>query len=92
MNITFIDLKKQYIAIQDEINTAVHNVIAESAFVGGKYVEIFEQEFAHFCNAQHCVGVGNGTDALYLALRAWVSEPGMKSSRQPIRSLPPRRP
>jgi len=68
MNIAFVDLKKQYTAIQDEINAAVHNVIAESAFVGGKYVQAFEQEFAYFCNAQHCVGVGNGTDALYLAL------------------------
>ena len=70
MNITFVDLKKQYTAIQDEINAAVHKVIAESAFVGGKYVQTFEQEFAHFCNAQHCVGVGNGTDALYIALRS----------------------
>jgi dTDP-4-amino-4,6-dideoxygalactose transaminase len=68
MNITFVDLKKQYTAIQDQINAAVHKVIAESAFVGGKYVQTFEQEFAHFCKAQHCVGVGNGTDALYLAL------------------------
>jgi dTDP-4-amino-4,6-dideoxygalactose transaminase len=70
MDITFIDLKKQYSTIQTEIDAKVHNVITESAFVGGKYVRNFEYEFARFCNAQYCVGVGNGTDALYIALRS----------------------
>ena len=112
MNIAFVDLKKQYTAIQDEINAAVHNVIAESAFVGGKYVQAFEQEFAHFCNfLQHDAApvvpapptvhmLDQTVDQWALATArmpsislcgAWVSGPGMKSSRQPIRSLPPRR-
>lgn len=69
MDIAFIDLKKQYSTIQGEIDAKVHDVIAESAFVGGQYVRNFEHEFARFCNAQYCVGVGNGTDALYIALR-----------------------
>lgn len=69
MDIAFIDLKKQYRAIQDEIDAKIHDVITESAFIGGKYVRNFEHQFARFCNAQHCVGVGNGTDALYIALR-----------------------
>ena len=68
MDIAFIDLKKQYRAIQDEIDAKIHDVITESAFIGGKYVRNFEHQFARFCNAQHCVGVGNGTDALALSL------------------------
>ena len=69
MDILFVDLKKQNITIKDEINATVHKVINESAFIGGKYVQNFEEEFARFCNTQYCVGVANGTDALYLALR-----------------------
>ncbi len=70
MDIAFIDLKKQYRTIQDEIDAKVHDVISEAAFIGGKYVRNFEYDFARFCNAQYCVGVGNGTDALYIALRS----------------------
>ena len=59
MDIAFVDLKKQYTSIQDEIDSTIQKVITESAFVGGKYVQQFEQEFARFCNAQYCVGVAN---------------------------------
>jgi dTDP-4-amino-4,6-dideoxygalactose transaminase len=45
-------------------------VISESAFIGGKHVSRFEEAFASFCRVDYCIGVGNGTDALYIALRA----------------------
>lgn len=70
MNIPFVDLKKQYSTIKTEIDEAIQNVISDTAFIGGKYAQVFEEAFATFCQAAHCVGVGNGTDALYIALRA----------------------
>jgi dTDP-4-amino-4,6-dideoxygalactose transaminase len=70
MRIPFLDLKIQYEAIKDEIDEAIANVIKETSFVGGEYVKKFEEEFADFCDAKYCVGVGNGTDALFIALKA----------------------
>lgn len=68
--IKFLDLGKQYESIKTEIDNAVASVIADAAFVGGKYATKFEGEFAQFTNAAHCVGVGNGTDALEIAIEA----------------------
>jgi dTDP-4-amino-4,6-dideoxygalactose transaminase len=70
MNIPFVDLKSQYSDIKEEIDSAVFEVISHCAFVGGPYVKSFEAAFAEFCEVKHCVGVGNGTDALFVALRA----------------------
>jgi dTDP-4-amino-4,6-dideoxygalactose transaminase len=69
MNIQFVDLKAQYESIKDEIDSAISEVISKSAFIGGPFVESFEKAFASFCNVKHCVGVGNGTDALFIALK-----------------------
>lgn len=73
--IPFVDLQAQYRTIQDEIDAAIRNVIARSAFIGGSEVEAFRQEFAAYCAAGsgetvYCATCGNGTDALYLTLRA----------------------
>jgi dTDP-4-amino-4,6-dideoxygalactose transaminase len=70
MRISLIDLRAQYLSIKNEIDQAIAGVIADTSFVGGKYVKRFEEEFAKFCRAKHCVGCGNGTDALYIVLRA----------------------
>ena len=70
MNIPFVDLKAQYESIKEEIDGAIFEVISKSAFVGGPYVDSFERTFALFCKSKHCVGVGNGTDALFITLRA----------------------
>jgi dTDP-4-amino-4,6-dideoxygalactose transaminase len=70
MNIPFVDLKSQYESIKGEIDAAISDVLVESAFVGGPFLEKFEQAFARFCGTRHCIGVGNGTDAIYIALRA----------------------
>ncbi|MDP3265892.1 MAG: DegT/DnrJ/EryC1/StrS family aminotransferase [Sulfuricurvum sp.] len=68
--IQFLDLKSQYDSIKNEIDLAIKNVISESAFIGGKYVEKFEEEFATYQEAKFCIGVGNGTDALEIAIEA----------------------
>ena len=70
MNIAFVDLKKQYDSIKREIDQAISEVIAKTAFVGGPFLKSFEEAFAAFCRVKNCVGVGNGTDALYIAIRA----------------------
>jgi len=69
-NIPFVDLNAQYKKISNEINTAISNVINETAFIQSKYVREFEKNFSFFCGAKYCIGVGNGTDALFIALKA----------------------
>lgn len=68
--IPLVNLKAQYDSIKDEIDAAIARVISESAFIGGKFVGQFERQFANAIGAKHCVGVGNGTDALFLVLKA----------------------
>jgi dTDP-4-amino-4,6-dideoxygalactose transaminase len=68
--IKFLDLVAQYNSIKNEINEAIINVINDSAFIGGKYVETFEKAFAEYHQAKYCIGVGNGTDAIEIALES----------------------
>lgn len=68
--IKFLDLASQYNEIKLEIDHAIKNVIEESAFIGGRHVANFEREFSEYIGTSHCVGVGNGTDALEIALEA----------------------
>jgi len=68
--VKFLDLKNQYISIKDEIDNVIKNVIDESAFIGGKYLQKFEEEFAEYHQSKHCVGVANGTDGLEIVLEA----------------------
>jgi dTDP-4-amino-4,6-dideoxygalactose transaminase len=74
MSIPFVDLKAQYQTIKPEMDAAIERVITNTSFIGGEDVKQFEKEFAAYCEAKACVGVGNGTDALYLALRGLVLE------------------
>ena len=68
--VKFLNLNKQYNDIKDEIDEAIKNVISETAFIGGKYVEKFEREFALYQESKYCIGVGNGTDALEIAIES----------------------
>jgi dTDP-4-amino-4,6-dideoxygalactose transaminase len=70
MNIQLVDLKAQYESIKPEIDAAIAQVIAKTAFIGGPFAQEFEKNFAAFCKAKHCIGVGNGTDAIFIALKA----------------------
>jgi dTDP-4-amino-4,6-dideoxygalactose transaminase len=76
MNIPFVDLRRQYMAVQEEVTTALMTVLDQAAFVGGGHVAQFEREFAAYCDVDHCIGVANGTDALELILRALGIGPG----------------
>ncbi len=76
MNVPFLDLKAQYATIKDEIHAAVADVMQNTAFAGGPFVAKFEQAFAQFCGTKHAIGVGNGTDALWLSLLAIGIGPG----------------
>lgn len=76
MTVKFLDLYSQYLSIRTEIDAAMAAVIAETAFIGGKYAKIFEAEFAAYQGADFCVGVGNGTDALEIALESLSLPPG----------------
>ena len=69
MIVSLINLKAQYNEIRNEINSAIEEVIESTAFINGKYVKAFEQEFAQYSGAKYCIGVGNGTDALYITLK-----------------------
>lgn len=68
--IPFLDLKKQYAQIKEEIDQAISEVLSQSAFVGGPFVDRFEEAFANYLGIRHAVGVGNGTDALEMAIWA----------------------
>jgi dTDP-4-amino-4,6-dideoxygalactose transaminase len=70
------DLSRQPAALGREIGDAVRDVMASGWYILGPQVEAFEAEFAGFCGVAHGVGVGNGTDALELALRALEIGPG----------------
>lgn len=71
--VPFLDLRKQYLSIKSEIDQAIASVIEESAYVGGstnRFVNEFEQAFARYLDVRECVAVGNGTDALEIAISA----------------------
>jgi dTDP-4-amino-4,6-dideoxygalactose transaminase len=68
MKVPFLDLKAQYNEIKDEIDEAICQVIDSCSFAGGPFVEKFEEEFAQFCGSKYAVGVGSGTEALWLSL------------------------
>lgn len=69
-SIPLVDLKAQYAAIKPEIQAAIGEVLDSAQFINGPAVADFEGRFAEFCGAGYAVGVGNGTDALTLALKA----------------------
>lgn len=70
MHVPFVDLKVQYQTIAAEVEEAMRRVLKSADFILGKELEIFEQEFAAYCEAKYAVGVDSGISALELALRA----------------------
>lgn len=67
----FRDLKKQYVALKNDIDRNIDEVIASSRFIGGSKVSELEEKLAAYVGVKHCVTCANGTDALELALMAW---------------------
>lgn len=70
MDVPFLELRSQYAALKPEVDAAIGRVLERAWFILGAELEAFEVEFAAACGARFCVGVGNGTEALHLALRA----------------------
>src|SRR5436190_22241284 len=68
--IPLVDLKAQYATIRDEVRRAIDDVLESMQLTIGPNVKAFDQEFASFIGTRHSVGVGSGTDALQLAIRA----------------------
>lgn len=76
MTVPFLDLKTPYLELKDELDAAYHRVMESGWYILGQEVQAFEREFASYCEAKHCVGVGNGLEALDLILRAMDVGPG----------------
>src|SRR6266700_648080 len=69
MKIPFVDLHAQYLTIKQEIDRAIADVIAQSAYIRGPHVDAFEEAWARTLGVKRCVSCANGTDAIYIALR-----------------------
>jgi dTDP-4-amino-4,6-dideoxygalactose transaminase len=76
MKIPFVDLHAQYLSIKDEIDSAIAEVITESAYIRGRHVDAFEEAWARTLGVKRCVSCANGTDAIYIALRGLGLRPG----------------
>ena len=70
MEIPLVDLKRQYLSIKNEIDRAIEEVLNSGRFIMGENVKSFEKEFANYIGVKHAIGVGSGTDALVIALKA----------------------
>jgi dTDP-4-amino-4,6-dideoxygalactose transaminase len=76
MKVPFLDIKSQNEPLREEISKAIQEVIDEAAFAGGPFVVRFEADFADYCDCPHAIGVGSGTEALWLSLLALGVGPG----------------
>lgn len=76
MMVPLMDLKAQYLSLQDEINKAITNVLSSEKYILGPNVRALEEEIADYCGTKFAVGVANGTDALVLCLDAYGIGPG----------------
>lgn len=75
-NISMVDLKSQYVRLKSDIDRAIDGVIDQTNFIKGSALKNFEQELADYLNVKHVIGVGNGTDALQIALMSLDLSPG----------------
>jgi dTDP-4-amino-4,6-dideoxygalactose transaminase len=76
MNVPFLDLRAAYFELQFEIDTAIKRVLESGQYILGGEVSLFEEDFAKYCGVEYCIGVGNGLEALHLALVAIGIGPG----------------
>jgi dTDP-4-amino-4,6-dideoxygalactose transaminase len=76
MKVPFLDLRAAHIELGDGLTAAFQRVLRSGWYILGQEVEHFEREFAAYCGVKHCIGVGNGLEALHLILRAYGVGPG----------------
>lgn len=82
--IPFLDLKRENERYASEIKKAISRVVDSGWYILGKEKERFEKEFANYCGVNHCIGVGNGLDAIRLILMAYVEQGIMKEGDEVI--------
>ena len=70
MNVNFVDLKKEYISMEYEINHAIQDILNRGYFILGDEAQDFENDFSNYINTKFAVGVNSGSDALFLALKS----------------------
>jgi dTDP-4-amino-4,6-dideoxygalactose transaminase len=70
MKVEFLNLRPSTEQIREELTQAFKKVLDAGCYINGEEVSLFEKEFADYCGAKYCVGVGNGLDALHIILRA----------------------
>ena len=71
MTVPFLDLRQPYLELKQELDAAYARVMESGWYVMGRELELLEDEFAEYCEARCCVGVGNGLEALHLILKAY---------------------
>ncbi len=76
MQVPFLDLGRLHQSIREPLDAAYRRVMDSGWFIMGPELEAFEAEFAQYCEVKHCIGVGNGLEALHLLLRAYGIGPG----------------
>jgi dTDP-4-amino-4,6-dideoxygalactose transaminase len=76
ISVPFVDLVAPHVDLEEELVSTFRNTLRTAGFIGGPAVEAFEHDFSRFCDVQHCIGVGSGTDALRFALIAAGVRPG----------------
>jgi len=76
MKVPFLELKSVYHELKEELDATFHRVMDSGWYLLGNELDAFETEFASFCEARYCIGVGSGLDALHLILRAMNIGPG----------------
>ena len=76
MQIPFNDIKTSYLSIESEINEAIAKVLVAGQLIGGPFVKSFEEKFAAYVDASYCISTGNGTDSLFVMLKAIGVGPG----------------
>ena len=75
-SIPFLDLDRLHQSIREPLDATYHRVLNSGWFIMGSELEAFETEFAQYCEVKHCIGVGNGLEALHLLLQAYDIGPG----------------
>ena len=76
MHVPFNDLAQHHASLQPGLNHAIAKTVADTSFIRGPEVDAFEKEFAALHGVKHCISCANGTDALYIAMRALALKPG----------------
>lgn len=74
--VPFLDMKTPYLELKEELDQAYQRVMESGWYILGEEVSAFEQEFSAYCGVRHCIGVGNGLEALHLILRGYGIGPG----------------